>query len=55
MHMQVMTMNEIKYAVFTANWQPVVPKYNWVNWQWAGFTNQNKQTFRAGMHIFKGE
>ncbi len=32
-----MTMNEIKYAVFSANWQPGVPKYNWVNWQWAGF------------------
>ncbi len=30
-----MTMNDIKYAVFSANWQPGVPKYNWVNWQWA--------------------
>ncbi len=37
-----MTMNEMKYAVFSANWQPGVPKYNWVNWQWAGFTNHNK-------------
>ncbi len=37
-----MKMNEIKYAVFSANWQPRVPKYNWVNWQWAGFTNHNK-------------
>ncbi len=37
-----MTMNEIKYVVFSANWQPGVPKYNWVNWQWAGFTNHNK-------------
>ncbi len=34
-----MTMNEIKYPVFSANWQPRVPKYNWVNWQWVGFTN----------------
>ncbi len=32
----------IKYAVFSANWQPGVPKYNWVNWQWEGFTNHNK-------------
>ncbi len=32
-------MNEMKYAAFSANWQPGVPKYNWVNWQWAGFTN----------------
>ncbi len=31
-------MNEIKYAVFSTNWQPGVLKYNWVNWQWAGFT-----------------
>ncbi len=37
-----MTMNGIKYAVFSANWQPGVLKYNWVNWQWAGFTNHNK-------------
>ncbi len=37
-----MTMNEIKNAVFSANWQPGVPKYNWVNWQRAGFTNHNK-------------
>ncbi len=29
-----MTMNEIKYAVFSGNWQPGVAKYNWVNWQW---------------------
>ncbi len=35
-------MNEMKYSVFSANWQPVVPKYYWVNWQWAGFTNHNK-------------
>ncbi len=28
--------------MFLANWQPGVPKYNWVNWQWAGFTNHNK-------------
>ncbi len=39
---QINDMNEIKYAVFSANWQPGVPKYNWVNWQWAGFTNHNK-------------
>ncbi len=37
-----MTMTEIKYAVFAANWQPGVPKYNCVNWHWAGFTNQNR-------------
>ncbi len=37
-----MTMNEMKNAVFSANWQPGVPKYNWVNWQWAAFTNQIK-------------
>ncbi len=37
-----MTMNKMKYAVFFANWQPRVPKYNWVNWQWAGFINQNR-------------
>ncbi len=35
-------MNDMKYAAFSANWQPGVPKYNWVNWQWAGFTNHNK-------------
>ncbi len=29
-------------TAFSANWQPGVPKYNWVNWQWAGFTNHNK-------------
>ncbi len=40
-----MTLNEIKYAVFSANWQPGVPKYNWVNWQWAGFTNHNKHRY----------
>ncbi len=28
--------------MFSANWQPGVPKYNWVNWQWVGFTNHNK-------------
>ncbi len=28
------SMTEMKYAVFFANWQPGVPKYNWVNWQW---------------------
>ncbi len=28
--------------MFSPNWQPGVPKYNWVNWQWAGFTNNNK-------------
>ncbi len=28
--------------MFSGNWQPGVPKYNWVNWQWAGFTNHNK-------------
>ncbi len=37
-----MTMNEITYAVFSANWQPGVPKYNWVNWQWAGFLKKKK-------------
>ncbi len=35
-------MNDMKYTVFSANWQPGVLKYNWVNWQWAGFTNQNR-------------
>ncbi len=34
-----MTMNEIKCAAFSANWQPGVPKYNCVNWQWAGYTD----------------
>ncbi len=37
-----MTMNEMKYAVFSANWQPGVPKYNWVNWQWGGFTTKTQ-------------
>ncbi len=37
--------------MFSANWQPWVPKYNWVNWQWAGFTNTD---IPGRTHIFKG-
>ncbi len=40
------SMTEMKYAVFSANWQPGVPKYNWVNWQWVGYTDQNRQHFQ---------
>ncbi len=31
-------------TLFSANWQPGVLKCNWVNWQWAGFTNQKRET-----------
>ncbi len=34
-----MMMNDMKYAVFSTNWQPRMLKYNWVNWQWAGYTD----------------
>ncbi len=50
-----MMMNDMKCAVFSTNWQTGVPKYNWLIWQLAGFTNQNRPTFRPGMHILKGE
>ncbi len=50
-----MTMNEMKYAVFSANWQPGVPKYNWVNWQWAGFTNQNTDQHSGPERTFSKE
>ncbi len=50
-----MMMYEIKYAVFSANWQPGVPKYNWVNWQWAGFTNHNKHRHSGPEHTFSKE
>ncbi len=48
-------MNEMKYAAFSANWQPGVPKYNWVNWQWAGFTNHNKHRHSGPEHTFSKE
>ncbi len=37
--------------LFSANWQPGVPKYNWVNWQWEGFTNHNKHTLGRNTHF----
>ncbi len=36
-----MTMNEIKYAVFSANWQTSLINSNWVILLWAGYTDQN--------------
>ncbi len=49
------TMNEMKYAVFSTNWQPGVPKYNWVNWQWEGFTNQNIYRHSSPEYTFSKE
>ncbi len=46
-------MNDMKYAVFFANWQPVVPKYNWLNWQWPGFTNQNRDRHSGPERTFQ--
>ncbi len=42
-----MTMNDMKYTVFSTNWQLGMLKYNWVYWQWADFTNQNIPTRNA--------
>ncbi len=39
-----------KHEMFSANWQPLVPKYNWVKWQWAGFTNHNKHRSFVPIH-----
>ncbi len=48
-------MNDMNYAVFSANWQPGMPKYNWVNWQWVGFTNQNRDRRSGPEQTFSKE
>ncbi len=50
-----MTMYDMKYAVFSTNWQPGVPKYNWVNWQWTGFTKQNRDRHSGPERTFSKE
>ncbi len=49
------SMTEMKYAAFSSNWQPGVPKYNWVNWQWAGYTNQNRDRLSDTERTFSEE
>ncbi len=34
---------------------PGVPKYNWVNWQWAGFTNHNRNRHSVPERTFSKE
>ncbi len=40
---------------FLPSGNPGVPKYNWINWQWAGFTNHNKHRHAGPERTFSME